>query len=369
MNRINRNNYESYLIDWMEGNLDARTGEELMLFLDDNPDIKEELEEFENVFLEPEPVEFPKKSALKKTDTIPAGNIHEDNYETFFIAWHENDLSRKEQMDVEQFVLANPSLKKEFDLFGSLTVSRDKSIVYDNKEELHHRNKVVPLFWLSSAAAILLVLIAIFGLLKNSATRQILPNHGQTISQVSEPTKNDATLKHDRPQAKNSSSVAVNKTSTTVIPAVNHAGNQQVTPLATGAKPRSASRQYAALSEIAPANAGIKLTSDKVYCKFKYKRHRKDVPPRKPVKRKTFVGKVLAGLFKDAKEKANPMIPKNSDEPLLAKVLDGGADVLNNYTGTEANVTKYYDNRGNLVAYHFSGGQISFNKKFNPRGR
>ena len=123
------------------------------------------------------------------------------------------------------------------------------------------------------------------------------------------------------------------------------------------------------MNEIAPANAGIKLTNDEVYCRFKYKLHRNDVPPRKPSKQKTFVGKVLAGLFKDAKEKAGPMIPKNSDEPMLAKVLDGGAHVLNNYTGTEASVTKYYDNRGNLVAYHFSGGQISISKKFNSRGR
>ena len=369
MKRINRNNYESYLIDWMEGNLDARTGEELMLFLDNNPDIKEELEEFENIFLEPEPVTLPNKSTLKKNSIIPTGNIYEDNYETFFIARHEKDLSPKEQIDVEEFVLANPSLKRELELFDSLTVSPDESIVYDNKEELYHHKKVIPLFWLSSTAAILLVLIAIFGLLKNSSTRQILPNHGQVVSQVSKPIKNDATLKHDRPQAKNSSSVAVNKTLAKAPAEINHDSNRETTPLVTGAKPRRASRQYASLIEIAPANAGIKLTSDEIYCKFKYKRHRDDVSLQNPVKRKTFVGKILAGLIKDAKEKANPMIPKNSDEPLLAKVLDGGAHVLNNYTGTEVSVTKYYDNRGNLVAYHFSGGQISINKKFNPQGR
>jgi len=367
MNRINRNNYESYLIDWMEGNLDAQTGEELMLFLDDNPDIKEELEEFENVYLEPESVAFPKKSALKKNRIIPMGDIHEDNYENFFIAWHENDFSKQEQKDVEQFVLANPSLKEEFDMFGSLTVSRDKSIVYDNKEELHHRKKVIPLFWLSSAAAMLLVLVTVLGLLKYSTSRQTLPNHGRTISQVSEPVKTDSATGITKPQAGNNSDGAVTKTSTKTSTAVIPGSKRKAAPVATVAKPLKTSRRHTALNEISPANAGIKLTSDEIYCKFKYKRHWKDVPSKKPEKKKSFVGKVLAGLFKDAK--ANPMIPKNSDEPLLAKVFDGGARVLNNYTGTEANVTKYYNSQGNLVAYHFSGGQISFNKKFNSRGR
>ncbi len=370
MNRINRNNYESYLIDWMEGNLDVQTGEELMLFLDDNPDIKEELEEFENVFLEPESVEFSKKSILKKNRIIPADNINEDNFETFFIAWYENDLSLKEQNDVEQFVLANPFLKKEFELFGSLMVSLDEKVVYDNKELLYHRKKVIPLFWISSAAAVLLVLITVFGLLKYSSTQQALPNRSRTISQVSEPAKTESTPNAAVPQAENQNSSIVAQKTSAKAPALKPPGNNRKTaPVVLTTHRRTKTRPYTMLNEITSSNVNIKLTNDDVYCKFKYKRHLKDVSSSKPEKRKSLVGKVLAGLFKDAKTKANSMIPKNNDEPLLAKVFDGGAHVLNNYTGTGANVTKYYDNQGNLVAYHFSGGQINFNKKFNSQGR
>ena len=82
-------------------------------------------------------------------------------------------------------------------------------------------------------------------------------------------------------------------------------------------------------------------------------------------KKKSFVGNLLAGVFNVAKKRIDPIADRGRNpEPLVAKMFDGGARVLNNYTGTEANVTKYYDNQGNLIAYHFSGGKINFSKQF-----
>jgi len=370
MNRINRNNYESYLIDLMEGNLDAQTGEELMQFLDENPDIKEEFEKFENVSLEPEPVAFKGKSELKQKIIIPVGDIDEDNFENFFIAWHENDLSPKERESVEQFVTKNPFLKKEFELFGSLAVMPDKAVVYGNKEVLYHRKKAIPLFWISSAAAVLLVLIAVFGLLKYNLNRQIILNHNRTVAQVNTIKTSDSIVEVVKPQTKNLSGTSVDDSATKKPLGVQTGNHNKISRKAIVVKPRKKPRQYAFLSELASAQANIKLTSDEVYCKFKYRRKVANSSSAKAEKNKSFIGKVLAGLFNDAKTKVSPMVPNNnSDEPLLAKVFDGGAHVLNTYTSTQANVTKYYDSRGNLIAYHFSGGQIKFNKKFNSRGR
>ncbi len=370
MNRINRNNYESYLIDWMEGNLDAQTEKQVMQFLDENPDIKEEFEKFESVSLEPEPVAFKGKSELKQKIIVPVGGINEDNFENFFIAWHENDLSRKEQESVEQFISKNSFLKKEFEQFGSLKVAPDKAVVYGDKEVLYHRKKAIPLFWISSAAAVLLVLFAIFGLLKNNLNRQIILNHNRSVAQVNTIKTSDSIVEVVKPQTKNLSATSADdstKKKPSVVQTGNHNKNSRQ---AIVVKPRKKPRQHAFISELASAQANIKLTSDEVYCKFKYQRHFANESPAKAEKSKSLVGKVLAGLFNDAKTKVSPVVPNNdSNEPLLAKVFDGGARVLNTYTSTEATVTKYYDNRGNLIAYHFSGGQINFNKKFNSRGR
>lgn len=64
--RINRDNYESYLVDYSEGVLSAKMMQEVENFLMLNPDIKEEFEIFSGEFIEISEVCFPEKENLKK---------------------------------------------------------------------------------------------------------------------------------------------------------------------------------------------------------------------------------------------------------------------------------------------------------------
>jgi len=365
MNSINRNNYESYLIDLVEGNLDAQTADELMMFLDDNPDIREEFEAFDNIILEPEPVTFAAKSHLKQQEIVPSGSINENNYETYFIAWYENDLSADERKDIELFIKKNPFLKKEFLVFAELTLKADKSIVFTEKELLHKHNKPIPLFWITSAAATIIVLISIVGLLKYDVW--VKPSATNTgVAQIISADKQDKTGEKSLkvlPVISDSNMVAPTGRPKEVATTSNNLKSKKTTDKATY---HSSSTDYAMLEEIPYTNPAIKLTSDEVYCRrIKYIRAMETSSPSKPVKQKSLAGKLIAGVFNKAKKSINPITQRNNNpEPLLAKVFDGGAHLLNNYTGTEANVTKYYDNRGKLVAYHFSGGNITFSKQF-----
>ncbi len=54
MEKITRHNYEAFFLDYLEGNLSEELHTELKTFLAQNPDLALELEEFENVALEPE---------------------------------------------------------------------------------------------------------------------------------------------------------------------------------------------------------------------------------------------------------------------------------------------------------------------------
>ncbi|MCZ4408766.1 hypothetical protein O3Q51_08105 [Cryomorphaceae bacterium 1068] len=54
MEKITRHNYEAFFLDYLEGNLSEELNTELQAFLSQNPDLASELEEFENVSLEPE---------------------------------------------------------------------------------------------------------------------------------------------------------------------------------------------------------------------------------------------------------------------------------------------------------------------------
>jgi anti-sigma factor RsiW len=64
--KINRHNYEEYLIDFMDGNLSANEVEAVMSFLESNPDIKAEYEELNGDQLIAEEIIFDKKNLLKK---------------------------------------------------------------------------------------------------------------------------------------------------------------------------------------------------------------------------------------------------------------------------------------------------------------
>ena len=61
---INRNNYEVWLTDFMDGKLSATRTEELMSFLDQNPNLKEEFEGLETIILKPGNIRFSPKEQL-----------------------------------------------------------------------------------------------------------------------------------------------------------------------------------------------------------------------------------------------------------------------------------------------------------------
>ena len=46
---INRQNFETYFIDYLDGRLDPGQVAELLSFLEKNPDLERELKEFENI--------------------------------------------------------------------------------------------------------------------------------------------------------------------------------------------------------------------------------------------------------------------------------------------------------------------------------
>ena len=49
--KINRNNYEKWFVDYLDGILDENSEQELHFFLKANPDLAEELESVGNVSL------------------------------------------------------------------------------------------------------------------------------------------------------------------------------------------------------------------------------------------------------------------------------------------------------------------------------
>lgn len=133
---INRNNYEVYMIDYLDGNLSPEKVDELMVFLDKNPDIKEEAEGLDMTLPEAEEqsITFDDKAALKQPNPDKEA-INEENYETWFIAFVEGTLTSDEQSRLNEYIHHNPEKQKELKLFKA-TKLQPEAITFDGKNQL-----------------------------------------------------------------------------------------------------------------------------------------------------------------------------------------------------------------------------------------
>ncbi|MBW6479427.1 MAG: hypothetical protein K0B37_08375 [Bacteroidales bacterium] len=131
---ITRENYEAFFLDFYEGNLTESQAEELMDFLAQHPDLKEEFESFELVFLPDEvKMSMPGKGDIKKPEHARPGNYSLDQQ---MIAYFEGDLDEKSSSALLAAVAKDPSLQKNFALFSKVRLQPDKGIIFAGKSGL-----------------------------------------------------------------------------------------------------------------------------------------------------------------------------------------------------------------------------------------
>jgi hypothetical protein len=131
---ITRENYEAFFLDFYEGNLTKSQAAELMGFLAQHPDLKEEFESFELVFL-PEEIKMimPGKDEIKKPEHARPGSYSLDKQ---MIAYFEGDLDEKSSSALLSAVAKDPALQKEFALFRQVRLQPDKGILFAGKSAL-----------------------------------------------------------------------------------------------------------------------------------------------------------------------------------------------------------------------------------------
>src|ERR1035437_8998829 len=127
--KINRDNYEIYFLDYLEGNLPAEETAELLIFVENNPDLRDLIEDNDLIILEPDQsINFLGKSALKKcgisslNTSIDQIIITPKNCEEYFIRFYENDLNETEKIVLASFLKENSTFIKEFELFGNTII-------------------------------------------------------------------------------------------------------------------------------------------------------------------------------------------------------------------------------------------------------
>lgn len=162
--KINRHNYEAYLLDQLEGSLSVDDQRELEQFLRLNPDCAPGLEELEPMVLTGEKLIFKNSELLKKEFPDHSSVLDDHNFDMFSIARMEGDLNPQQIQD-HQFMLEADRQKAVLWKQWQQTRLVAESLAYPYKEQLKHRSPLKSrVLWISvvSAAAAVALLLVLF---------------------------------------------------------------------------------------------------------------------------------------------------------------------------------------------------------------
>lgn len=152
MSKIDIHNYEAFYLDYLEGNLSKEDTAQLMLFLDSNPEIKAELDEFEMLELNIPDVEFD-KSSLHQT-------INESNVEDYIIASLEKVIDPDDELELNEYLSQSDEARAMANRYKH-TILPLREIQYPEKNKLKKRG--TPIFYIApligAAAAVFLFFI------------------------------------------------------------------------------------------------------------------------------------------------------------------------------------------------------------------
>lgn len=161
--KLNRDNYELYFADYLEGLLKPEGVDELMVFLKNNPDLEDEFYSFKNISIpENENVFFENKNNLKKS-TSDKKTITENNIDEFLIAYIENDLPAKDIIRLELFLKDNPKYQSDLEIFKKTISIPDLNVTFNAKKSLKKKTAAkevsIKYFYYSVAAAAACILL------------------------------------------------------------------------------------------------------------------------------------------------------------------------------------------------------------------
>ncbi len=132
--KINRTNYEVYIIDYLDGNLSPQLQKELQEFLLLNPDIKQEFDGLNQVSLHADTQIFPDKDLLKKEIESSIQGISEFDY--LCIADLEEDITIQEKHELQNQLTQNIEKQTQYNLYLKTKLSSENSTKFPNKHLL-----------------------------------------------------------------------------------------------------------------------------------------------------------------------------------------------------------------------------------------
>src|SRR5215510_2812001 len=156
---IDRHNYEEYFLLYIDNELSVDQKRQVELFVQENPDLEEELVMWKQSRLIPDDsIVFDQKDLLMKEEN--ASFINLNNYEQWLIMYVDDELSAEEKVAVEKFASTHQHVQQELELFQQ-TKLQPEEIVFPNREVLYKSERTVRVisiqWWRVAAAAVLVI--------------------------------------------------------------------------------------------------------------------------------------------------------------------------------------------------------------------
>jgi anti-sigma factor RsiW len=152
---INISNYESYLLSYVDGELNAEEISALEALMEKHPGIREELALLNSVKMQPEKaLVFENKASLYRG----ASALSLENYEEYLLSYVDNELSASELSAVEQFLEQYPQKRQELAWLQATRQQPDLTVRFEDKSVLYRhaaKTRVIhPRIWWGVAAAV-----------------------------------------------------------------------------------------------------------------------------------------------------------------------------------------------------------------------
>ena len=122
---VSKENYEIWMMDYLDGTLSDTDEATLLQFLEENPQLKEELNGLDNTILKPTETSFNLKSNLLKT---PAQEYEMDYPEYVAVKELEEELSADEQAWKSSYLKKNKKHSRLFALYSKTILKADYNI-------------------------------------------------------------------------------------------------------------------------------------------------------------------------------------------------------------------------------------------------
>lgn len=160
--KIDRHNYEEYFILYMDNELSSDERRGVETFVQQHPDLKEELDVFLQYKLTPDTaVTYTGKEELMKVNGDSP--ITFANYEEWLVLSIDNELNAEQKTAVNQFITDNPFVQQELVLLQRSKLQPEE-IIFGNKDFLYRREekvRTIPLRWWRVAAAVVILAIGL----------------------------------------------------------------------------------------------------------------------------------------------------------------------------------------------------------------